>query len=36
LPDFQISGGISEAISIKANWKASTAIIKYAPVEGFG
>src|SRR5215471_17806313 len=27
LPDFQISGGIAEAISIKANWKASTAIL---------
>ena len=36
LPDFQVSGGISEAISVKANWKASTAVIKYAPTEGYG
>lgn len=35
LPDFAVSGGIAAAISIKANWKASTAIIKYAPGQGF-
>jgi hypothetical protein len=36
LPDFTVSGGIAEAIGVKANWKASTAVIKYAPVEGYG
>jgi hypothetical protein len=36
LPDFAVSGGIAAAISIKANWKASTAITKYDPVGGFG
>lgn len=35
LPDFAISGGIAAAISVKANWKASTAVIKYDPVAGY-
>jgi hypothetical protein len=35
LPDFAVSGGIAAAISIKSNWKASTAIIKYDPVAGY-
>ncbi len=35
LPDFAVSGGIAAAISVKANWKASTAVIKYNPVDGY-
>lgn len=35
LPDFAVSGGISAAISVKANFKAATNIIKYDPVGGF-
>jgi hypothetical protein len=35
LPDFAVSGGIAAAISVKANWKASSAVIKYDPVAGY-
>jgi hypothetical protein len=35
LPDFAVSGGIGAAVSIKANFKASSAIIKYDPVLGY-
>lgn len=35
LPDFAVSGGIAAAISVKANWKASSAVLKYAPTEGY-
>ena len=35
LPDFAVSGGIAAAISIKANWKAASAILKYDPVAGY-
>ena len=35
LPDFAISGNIGAAISVKANWKASSAILKYNPVDGY-
>jgi hypothetical protein len=35
LPDFSITGGVAEAIGIKANWKASTNVIKYDPVGGY-
>lgn len=35
LPDFAVSGGISAAVSIKSNWKAASAIIKYDPVLGY-
>ncbi len=34
LPDFAVSGGIAAAISIKSNWKASSAVKKYDPVNG--
>lgn len=36
LPDFSISGGIGAPISIKSAWKASTNVLKYDPVGGFG
>ena len=36
LPDFAVSGGIAAAISVKSNWKAATAVIKYDPVAGYG
>jgi hypothetical protein len=35
LPDFAVSGGIAAAISVKANWKASSAILKYDPIGGY-
>lgn len=35
LPDFAVSGGIAAAVSIKSNWKASSAVIKYDPVNGY-
>jgi hypothetical protein len=35
LPDFAVSGGIGAAISVKANFKAASAILKYDPVAGY-
>ena len=34
LPDFAVSGGIAAAVSIKSNWKASSKVAKYDPVNG--
>lgn len=35
LPDFSITGGIAAVISVKANWKAATNVLKYDPVNGY-
>jgi hypothetical protein len=36
LPDFEVDGGIGAAVTVKSSWKASTNVLKYDPLAGFG